>query len=33
MSVIQASGAGETSSGFYSHSINQSLRFEDGDSA
>ena len=31
MSVIQAAGAGETSSGFYSHSIGQSLRFEDGD--
>ena len=31
MSVIQAAGAGETSSGFYSHSINQSLRFQDND--
>ena len=29
MSVIQAAGAGETSSGFYSHSINQSLRMEE----
>ena len=29
MAVIQAAGAGETSSGFYSHSINQSLRMEE----
>ena len=33
MSVIKASGAGEVSTGFYNGVIDQSLRFEDGDSA
>ena len=31
MSVIQAAGAGETSFGFYSHTIDQSLRFQEND--
>ena len=31
MSVIQAAGAGETSTGFYTHTIGQSLRFNAGD--
>jgi len=33
MSLIKAQGAGDASTGFYPHTINQSLRFEDGDSA
>ena len=33
MSIIQAAGSGEASTSFYSHTIDQSLRFEDGDSA
>jgi len=34
MSVIKGTGAGDQpSTGFYSHTIDQSLRFEDGDSA
>lgn len=33
MSVIKGNGAGDPSTGFYPHSIDQSLRFEDGDSA
>ncbi len=31
MSIIQAAGAGETSTGFYPHTIDNSLRFGDGD--
>ena len=33
MSLIKAQGAGDASTGFYDYSIDQSLRFEDGDSA
>ena len=33
MSVIKANGAGEQSTGFYGHTIDQSLRFNDADSA
>jgi hypothetical protein len=31
MSLIKAQGAGDASTGFYPHTIEQSLRFEDGD--
>ena len=31
MSLIKAQGTGDASTGFYSHTIGQSLRFEDGD--
>ena len=33
MSIIKAQGSGEVSTGFYPHSLDQSLRFNDGDSA
>jgi len=33
MSLIKAQGAGDASTGFYDFTIDQSLRFEDGDSA
>ena len=33
MSLIKAQGAGDASTGLYSHTIDQSLRFEGGDSA
>jgi len=32
MSIIQAAGSGEVSTGFYSHLLDQSLKFNDGDS-
>ena len=32
MSIIQAAGSGEVSTGFYSHTLDQSLKFNDADS-
>ena len=33
MSIIKAAGAGEVSTGFFDYELNQSLRFNDNDSA
>ena len=33
MSIIQAAGSGEVSTGFYSHLLDQSIKFNEGDSS